>query len=221
MGAASHTGAASWPRIIAAVAVAAVLWLLMFSPWTAPHIPFWPVMALASCILLTLAWTHFPKWHEGFRLTLEQIGLGVLIAAVLWGIFWLGDRLSSAWFSFARPQVDSIYSLKDGASKWLLAAQLLLLTGPAEEIFWRGCIQRAIGEKLAPKRSARLWAAVITLLIYTLIHIWSFNFMLIMAAAVAGAVWGLLYWLKPEWLPALVVSHALWDAAVFVVFPIM
>ena len=45
--------------------------------------------------------------------------------------------------------------------------------------------------------------------------------LLIMAAAVAGGVWGLLYWLKPDWLPALVVSHALWDAAVFVVFPIM
>lgn len=127
-------------------------------------------------------------------------------------------------FSFARPQVDNIYALKDGSMKWLLAAQLLLLTGPAEEIFWRGCLQRAIGDKLEGRtglKNPRLLAALITLAAYTLIHIWSFNFMLTMAALVAGAVWGLLYYLKPQWLPALIVSHAIWDAAVFVVFPIM
>ena len=207
--------------IIAAIVVAAGLWFVMFSPLTAPRIPFWGAMACSSCILLLISFTLFPGWHKGLRLSPEQIGLGVLIAAALWGIFWLGDKISGTLFSFARPQVDSIYALKSGAQKWLIGAQLLLLTGPAEEIFWRGCLQRAIGEKLAPKRSARLWAAIITLLIYTLIHIWSFNFMLIMAALVAGGVWGLLYYLKPEWLPALIISHALWDAAVFIVFPIM
>ena len=213
------------PRIIFAASVAALLWFLMFSPWTGPHLPFWPSMAISSTILLVCAWQLFPRWCEGFRLYAAQIGLGLAIAAALWGIFWIGDKLSSMWFDFARPEVDSIYALKDGASKWWLAAQLLLLTGPAEEIFWRGCLQRAIGERFAAtgrkENLARLWAALITLAIYTLIHIWSFNFMLIMAALVAGGVWGLLYYHKPQWFPALVVSHAIWDAAVFVVFPIL
>ena len=213
------------PRIVFAASVAALLWFLMFSPWTAPHIPFWPTMAISSSILLVLAWQLFPGWHAGLRLSWGQVGLGVVIAAALWGIFWIGDKLSSMWFDFARPEVDSIYALKSGASKWWLTAQLLLLTGPAEEIFWRGCLQRAIGDKFAAagrkETGSRLLAAVITLAIYTLIHIWSFNFMLIMAALVAGGVWGLLYYLKPQWLPALVISHALWDAAVFVVFPIL
>ena len=44
--------------------------------------------------------------------------------------------------------------------------------------------------------------------------------MLVMAALVAGFVWGLLYRLRPDWLPALIISHAVWDACVFVVFPI-
>lgn len=208
-------------RIITAIAIAALLWFIMFSPWTAPHVPFWGAMAVSSCILMALSFVIFPDWHKGLHLTLPQIGLGIAIAAVMWGIFWLGDKLSSLMFSFARPQVDNIYALKDGAMKWLLAAQLLLLTGPAEEIFWRGCLQRAIGDQLGTSSNARLWAALITLAAYTLIHIWSFNFMLTMAALVAGAVWGLLYYLKPQWLPALIVSHAIWDAAVFVVFPIM
>ena len=60
----------------------------------------------------------------------------------------------------------------------------------------------------------------LTLIIYALVHIWSLNFMLVMAALVAGFVWGLLYRLRPDWLPALIISHAVWDACVFVVFPI-
>ena len=211
-------------RISIAIVVAAALWFIMFSPWTAPYVPFWGSMAISSCILLALGFIFFPDWHKGLRLDLSQFILGIAIAALMWGIFYLGDKLSSLMFSFARPQVDTIYALKEGAMKWMLAAQLLLLTGPAEEIFWRGCLQKAIGDALEGRtglKNARLMAALITLAVYTLIHIWSFNFMLVMAALVAGAVWGLLYYLKPQWLPALIVSHAIWDAAVCVVFPIM
>jgi hypothetical protein len=41
-----------------------------------------------------------------------------------------------------------------------------------------------------------------------------------MAALVAGGVWGLIYRFCPKALPALVVSHAIWDALVFVIIPI-
>ncbi|MCQ2188004.1 MAG: CPBP family glutamic-type intramembrane protease [Bacteroidales bacterium] len=63
-------------------------------------------------------------------------------------------------------------------------------------------------------------ALVVTTLVYGLVHIWSFNFMLVMAALVAGGVWGLIYRIKPALLPALIISHALWDALVFVILPI-
>jgi membrane protease YdiL (CAAX protease family) len=45
--------------------------------------------------------------------------------------------------------------------------------------------------------------------------------MLIMAAAVAGFIWGLAYRFFPERLGAIIISHALWDCAVFIWFPIM
>ena len=67
----------------------------------------------------------------------------------------------------------------------------------------------------------RFWAMLVGVMIYTLVHFFSFNFMLIMAALVCGAVWGGLYWLFPNRLPAIILSHALWDAAVFIWFPIM
>ena len=44
--------------------------------------------------------------------------------------------------------------------------------------------------------------------------------MLLMAALVAGIVWGGLYRLFPQRLGAIIVSHAVWDVAVFIWFPI-
>ena len=118
-------------------------------------------------------------------------------------------------FNFARPQVDSIYGMKDGESQWLLTALMLFIIGPAEEIYWRGYVQQRLSDK---------WGAnlgfIITTLVYTLVHVPSCNFMLVMAAMVAGAVWGLLYRLFPERFTAIIISHALWDVAVFIWFPI-
>ena len=38
--------------------------------------------------------------------------------------------------------------------------------------------------------------------------------------AIAFALWGIIYRLCPKALPALILSHALWDALVFVILPI-
>jgi membrane protease YdiL (CAAX protease family) len=134
----------------------------------------------------------------------------------LWGVFWLGDKFSQLIFDFARPQVDTIYGMKEGESPWLLTVLLLLLIGPAEEIFWRGYVQETISKR---------WNAnigfVVTTLVYALVHAGSFNFMLLMAALVAGMAWGLLYRFFPERFTAIIISHAIWDAAVFIWFPIM
>ena len=63
------------------------------------------------------------------------------------------------------------------------------------------------------------WQNDVATLCYTLVHVWSGNLMLLLAAAACGFCWGLLYCLLPKRLPALILSHALWDAAAFVFFP--
>ena len=118
-------------------------------------------------------------------------------------------------FPFAEGEIGSIYSMKDGTSPWLIGPLLLLVIGPAEEIFWRGFVQRQLSLKLNPT-----WAFVLTTAIYALVHIWALNFMLVVAAAVVGGVWGLLYRLWPKSLWTLIVSHAVWDVVVFLIFPI-
>lgn len=220
------------PRIFASLFVAAALWFLMFSPWTAPHINFWLAMSVSAVILTLLA-----LLFGGLRLPRMSVrewglslALGAVIAALLWCAFWVGDKVSQWLFDFARPQVDLIYGMKTGNASWVLSLLLLFVIGPAEEIFWRGYIQQSLVNKLRHRyrrcalavanRKAKNWAFIITTAAYTLVHLPSGNFMLIMAALVCGIAWGGLYRLMPKQLPAIVISHALWDAAAFVWLPL-
>ena len=203
-------------KIIAGICIAAVLWTIMFSPWTAPHVNFWIMMTCSGAVLTLYSSLAAPGWWKDVRIGWSDILLGTGLAAALWGVFWLGEFFSTLLFDFARPQVDLIYGMKEGESPLLLTLLMLFLIGPAEEIFWRGYVQQSLTER---------WNAnagfVVTTAIYALVHAGSFNFMLTMAALVAGFAWGLLYRLFPERFAAIIISHALWDVAVFIWFPIM
>ncbi|MCQ2345588.1 MAG: CPBP family glutamic-type intramembrane protease [Paludibacteraceae bacterium] len=218
-------------RLCFSFGVAFVLWTLMFSPWTAPFIPFWPAMTFSAVTLIALASFWGGPWWRQLHFRWSDLVLGIAIAVLLWGVFWLGDKVSQWLFpSFARQQVNSIYGMKQGFQPWLISLLLLFIIGPAEEIFWRGYIQRSLYLQFlhtdmplfdSVSQAIRLSAPTFLAVgLYTLVHLFSFNFMLIMAALVCGIVWGGLYYLMPKRLPALIISHALWDAAVFVWFPI-
>lgn len=122
-------------RVWIAVAVAAVLWFVMFSPWTAPMVNFWYAMTASAVILVTLSTCFCRQWLADIRPTASQLALGLVIALVLWCVFWVGDKVSQLLFSFARPQVDMIYGMKSGTASALIGVLLLLVIGPAEEIF--------------------------------------------------------------------------------------
>lgn len=204
-----------WKNLLTAVLVAAILWFYMFSPWTGHLTNFWLAMSLAAGILtyMTIKFTPDVKIH--IEKPLLQVLAGIGIAFALWGVFWIGDKASVWLFDFARPQVDNVYAMKTGLPDWAICLLLLAVIGPAEELFWRGYVQRTLSGLLSGNKAFFITAAV-----YALVHIWSFNFMLVMAALVAGAVWGVIYRFCPKALPALVISHALWDALVFVILPI-
>ena len=204
-----------YKKVLFAILVAFVLWTLMFSPWTSPCLNFWWAMAASALVLTSLVAFFARDTFLLIKFDLKNILLGVGIAAALWGVFWLGDFLSSLILPFARDQVNSIYAMKEGQSPWMLSALLLLLIGPAEEIFWRGFVQRKLSERWSATKGF-----VVTTLIYALVHLASLNFMLIMSALVCGLIWGGLYRLIPHRFAAIVLSHALWDAAVFIWWPI-
>ena len=202
-------------KLVFTLLLAAVLWTMMFSPATAPRVDFWEMMTASALALSLLATCFNPGWRGQLRWSASNLLLGAGIAVTLWCVFWIGDKAASWLFDFARPQVDAIYGMKEGYSPWLLSLLMLLLVGPAEEIYWRGYVQRTLSLRWGENAGF----AVATLL-YALVHAGSCNFMLVMAAFVAGVVWGALYRFFPQRFAAIVVSHALWDVAVFIWFPI-
>lgn len=210
-----HKGEAiGLPLIVLGVALATVLWFLMFSPLTKEVFPFWESMTVSALILTTFSTLCFRRWVKDLKMNLVEIVIGISMAAAFWLVFWLGDKVSQLMFDFARPQVNLIYTMGDGYSPALVALLLLFVIGPAEEIFWRSLMQRHLMLRFGPNTGF-----VIATLFYTAIHIPSMNFMLIMAALVIGALWGLFYRFFPRHLTALIISHAVWDACAFVVFP--
>ena len=204
-------------RLLIAILIAALLWFFMFSPWTAGLMNFWIAMGVSAIILVSICRFTVKDFYKQFEINTKGVVIGIVSAAVLYGVFYIGNYLSTAWFDFAKPQIGNIYGMKEGSNLWLIGLLLLVVVGPAEEIFWRGFVQRALTVKYGN------WVAFfVTTLIYALVHIWSFKFYIIMEAFFFGGVWGfiVIYFFK-NIIFTINISHALWDVAVFVVFPIM
>ena len=110
--------------------------------------------------------------------------------------------------------ISSVYAFAGGTPKAAIAAVLFFPIGPAEELYWRGFIQRNLRGALSPTK-----ALVVTSVVYASIHIVTLNLSLIFVALVGGIVWGWLYNRYMDMFPVLV-SHILFDELIFVLFVI-
>ncbi len=172
---------------------------------------FWVKIGLSVTIicLYSLIWQR-PK----FRLNRKNILTGILSAAVLYGLFALGNLLAPYIIPGAGTQVGGIYGLGTGTDRIYIFLLLCFITGPGEEIFWRGFLQENLMQRFGDLRGL-----VMGTLIYGGVHLFSMNLMLILAAWTAGAFWGALYLWKRD-LGLVIVSHSLWSAFIFAVFPV-
>lgn len=196
--------------------IALFFWFLMFSPITAQKINFWAVMSAATLSLIL--YTFFTNWKQIkllFRFEIRHIRIGILSAIFLYLFFFVGHLISTNLFGFAKEQIINVYSTKEGTSLLVISILLLLLIGPAEEIFWRGFIQAQIYSKLVKP----LPSILISTLLYTLVHIWSLNLMLLIAAFLCGLFWGFIFYRYKSLVPV-IISHSLWDFAIFILLPL-
>jgi membrane protease YdiL (CAAX protease family) len=202
--------------IITALAV------LMFSPMFVIHelgaFDFWWWMTTNLLILLTIAF--FTDWEYLYILrkdssekVLKKIGTGLLSALFLYILFFIGNYLSRRWFDFAGSGIEHVYAFKGDATGIRIALLMIFVIGPGEELFWRGYLQRKISAK-----SGKWTGLVIALVLYTGVHIFTGNFMLILAALICGLFWGWLY-LKYNSMLINVISHTVWDIVVFLALP--
>lgn len=195
--------------------LAATWWFVLFSPWTAPQQGFWWSMAIAQATLLGYSlWFLRGQWRPLLRNNPRLVLLGIASALLLYGLFWVGHAVLVAWIPEAVQMVGSVYARREHAPAWALAMLLGLWIGPIEEVFWRGVVQSYLQQKLSSGA-----ALLGTTLLYSLIHIWSGNPLLMLAAFIAGLGWGALLLWTGSLVPS-IVSHALWDVLMFVLLPL-
>jgi membrane protease YdiL (CAAX protease family) len=185
------------------LAVAAATWGLLFAlgrQW------FWPRAAAAGVVIGTFGLVAQRSDLDSlFRVRPVDLVVGVASAAALWGVFWVGDWLTRAWFPPLATQVGQLYALRERVTAPTMLL-VLAVVGPAEEIFWRGFVQQRAGVAIA-------------LAGYAAVLVWERKPVLLLAALTAGAVWAALFAWSGS-LIAPIVSHLLWDLAIMVVFPL-
>ena len=143
----------------------------------------------------------------------KKIALGLAAAAVLYAAFFAGNILARKLFPFAADGIAAVYDFKTGVAPWRVWVLITLVIGPGEEIFWRAYLQRTLS-----RRTGKWPGLLLATALYAGVHAGSGNIMLILAAAVCGLFWGWLY-LRYNSITLNVVSHTVWDVAVFLVWP--
>ena len=202
-------------HVACGLVVAAGFWLVMFWPWTAPAVNFWALMSIAAVTLGAMGLFHRRRdIRTLLRFRPMHLVAGAAAAAVLYGVFFAGHVVSSAVFDFAAPQVRHIYTLRGSVHPVIIAALLVLLIAPGEELFWRGFVQHRLSGRFGP-----WWGYLLAAGLYALVHVWAMNLMLLAAALMCGLFWGAVKQASKSLWPA-IISHALWDVTIFLLFPI-
>jgi hypothetical protein len=149
------------------------------------------------------------------NIKLRHILIGIISAIILYFVFFAGNIISGYLFPFKDAQIASVYSNRAQGNSLLIGALLLFIIGPGEEIYWRGFIQNNLAKKFGEDKGY-----IFATLLYAGVHIITLNFMLVVAALVCGIYWGWIY-KKEKSLVPIIISHAIWDFTVFVLFPLM
>ena len=205
-------------RLYLSILLAFALWAIVF---VLRPLNFWLMLSVSTSILGGIALTQAKPFLRREELTLKNLLLGFLTAGLLYAIFWLGNQflvIVAMLFPSLLPDrsgdISSVYANLGSLPPPLVGALLFFPIGFGEEIFWRGFVQRRFTETWNPTAGY-----VLALLLYTGVHLPTGNPVLILAAFTCGAFWGALYWLTGSILPVLI-SHMLWDPAIFVIWPI-
>ncbi|MBP6941910.1 MAG: CPBP family intramembrane metalloprotease [Syntrophorhabdaceae bacterium] len=211
------TGRYTWWAAALSVLLAFVLWhtTFMVRPFN-----FWLTMAFNTALLSAVSFASGKiPWRKG-EWSLRNTGIGILAAIALYGIFWLGHEmliLANAYAGLLPRRVENlnaIYASRAELPQYLIAILLFFPIGFGEEIYWRGFIQR-----LFQARWGKGAALLLTVVLYTGVHLSTGNPVLILAAFICGVYWSGLYWYTGSIVPVLI-SHMLWDPFIFIIAPI-
>ncbi|MDD5010361.1 MAG: type II CAAX endopeptidase family protein [Syntrophorhabdaceae bacterium] len=207
----------NWWVVVFSVLLAFFLWYTTFiiRPFN-----FWFMMTFNTLFLSIISFASGKiPWHRG-DWSLRNISIGILAAMALYGIFWLGHEILilAGTYTGMLPRraenLNAIYASRAELPQYIIAILLFFPIGFGEEIYWRGFIQRFF-----QMRWGKGAAFLLTVVLYTGMHLSTGNPVLILAALICGVYWSGLYWYTGSLVPVLI-SHMLWDPFIFVIAPI-
>lgn len=222
------------PAAIAFVALSVVLTAVSsyfaFLPANSGTVAFWALAGGPTVLLAVVAavWARreellrdwlAPRWGDFTR--------GVVAAVLLFGVAWAFARILAPvgshreiWLVSLYGQIGDPHVLQQKAP---LVAATILVVALAEELVWRGMVTQLLADRVGT-RSAWVYAAVLYALAYVPTA-WSLRAgggldpVLPVAALGAGLLWGAMARSFGSLAPC-VLSHALFDWAVVMMFPL-
>lgn len=199
--------------------LATLLFVPLFATRGVGPFDFWWWISANLLVLLAIVQIVDGQWRrELVADATEQFGrkvvLGLLSAAALYVVFWLGNQVCRALFARAGGDISAVYAFKEQATTLRILILMVLIIGPGEELFWRGFLQRRLQASLSGPIGFLAATGI-----YTVVHVASGNPILVLAAGVCGFFWGWLY-LRYRSMLLNVISHTAWDVAVFLLFPL-
>ncbi len=180
---------------------------------------FWWWMSANLLVLVSLGYFTDGSFRKELakdfsKETPKKLLFGIISAVILYGVFFVGNHLVRWLFDFAGKDISNVYGFKGNAETIRIGLLMLFIIGPGEELLWRGYLQGVLAKSMGKYRGYLLAVAF-----YTLIHVATGNFILIMAALVGGLFWGWMYF-RYQSILMNIVSHIIWDIAIFLVIPL-
>jgi len=207
-------GKATWLITLFAV----VLFVIMFINKQAGVFDFWYWMSANLIVVISLA---FLTDKENLLLLMKDIAekpfkkilMGLGFAFILFMVFYVGNIAIRFILEKAGEGIQNVYAFKQDAPPWRIVLLMALIIGPGEEIFWRGYLQRKLSLYFGENQGF-IWATFL----YTIVHVFTGNIVLVLAALICGIFWGFLY-KKYGSITINMVSHTVWDIFVFIIMP--
>jgi membrane protease YdiL (CAAX protease family) len=170
----------------------------------------------ASMATMMLVTFYITKYSGLFRPRPVTVALGLLSAAALYLVFYLGNAGIAAVhpLGIGSSAESSIYSLIASPSNPLyLQVGVLAFDAVGYESFFRGVLQT----RLEPRFGAR--SPFIVALLDASIHLITLNPLWVVTTFIADSCWGLTYHYSKD-LTSNTLSHFVWDIVIFIVLPI-
>ena len=188
-----HNSALNRAGLSIIITLSIILFIPLFTFRAIGAFDFWYWMSTNLIIMISLS-LFLDKEYSAFLKndfrsdTLKKILWGLASAVLLYFVFFFGNIITRWLFDFAGHGIEQVYGFKGNAAPIRIVLLMFVIIGPGEEIFWRGVLQRNLEKRLGK------WSGfLLGTLIYTGVHVFTGNIMLILAALVAGLFWGYMF----------------------------